>query len=235
VTHAALRYNAPLRDERAHHLVSRVLEARPVAVADFGCGRGEFLLDVLAAAPEVRGMGVDLDDVALAVAREAAAARGLDARATFVVADASHATLACDVSICIGASHAFGGLRAMLDALPGRRAIVGDGYWAQDPDEWCRETFGELPDRLHGVRDVVAATEWRAAQVDASTLDEWDAFEAAWRLGVEAACAAQRKDEYETRYRGVLGFMWLVLDRSRPVARLRKSLRATGFAADRPY
>jgi SAM-dependent methyltransferase len=214
VTGAELRCNAPLGAERAQELVARVLDVQPDVVADFGCGRGEFLLDVLAAGREVRGVGVDVDDVALAAAQEAAAARGLDARATFVVEDASTAKVACDVSICIGASHAFGGLAAMLDALPGKRAIVGDAYWAQEPDEWCRETFGELPDGLVGVRDVVGATEWRATQVDASTLDEWDAFEATWRLGVEPTFAAQRKDEYETRYRGVLGFAWLVLDRS---------------------
>jgi methyltransferase family protein len=213
VTRDALRCNAPLGDERAQQLVAQVLAVEPAVVADFGCGRGEFLLEVLAASVAPRGVGIDLDDDAIAAAREGAAARGLAGRSTFAVGDASSANVQCDVAVCIGASHAFGGLREMLDALPGRRAIVGDGFWAQEPDAWCRETFGVLPEGLDGVRAVVATTSRRVTQVAASTLAEWDAFEATWRLGVEPAFAARRKDEYETRYRGVLGFAWLVLDR----------------------
>ena len=51
-----------------------------------------------------------------------------------------------------------------------------------------------------------------------STLIEWDAFEAAWRAGLEAASdpdavafAAVRRREYEDGYRSAIGFRWLVL------------------------
>ena len=52
-----------------------------------------------------------------------------------------------------------------------------------------------------------------------STLAEWDAFETAWRAGLErsglpeaVAFAAQRRHEYEAGYREAIGFSWLVLE-----------------------
>ena len=69
-----------------------------------------------------------------------AAERGVGDRLTWVEADA--ATWAGtdlspqDAVICIGASHAFGGLHGTLDALrrhlrPGGRALLGDAIWEQ--------------------------------------------------------------------------------------------------------
>ena len=101
-----------------------------------------------------------------------------------------------------------------MGALPGRRAIVGDAFFARAPDAWCVETFGELPEGTDAVRAVVRGNGWSVAEFGVSTLEEWDTFEAKWRAGVEASYAAQRKAEYEEHYRGVLGFVWLVLDRA---------------------
>ena len=59
---------------------------------------------------------------------------------------------------------------------------------------------------------------FRIEHDEASTLAEWDAFEAGWRRGLEAsadpeavAFAAERRREYEDGYRGAIGFGWLVL------------------------
>jgi SAM-dependent methyltransferase len=208
-----LRFNAPLGDARAVELAERALEVRPTVVVDFGCGRGEFLLAVIAAGEGVRGVGVDVDTEALDAARAAFAARGLGEQATFVAADARTYTGDADVAISIGASHAFDGLAAMLASLPGSRAIVGDAFWQSTPDDWCLETFGDLPTGIEAMQAVASAAGWRVTDVDVSTLAEWDTFEETWRRGVSAGLAAERKAEYEERYRGVLGFAWLVLDR----------------------
>jgi len=217
-----LTYNAPLGARRAGGLVAQVLAVAPATVVDLGCGRGALLLDVLEAGADaglgVRGIGIDVDEGALAAAQRAATDRNVADRATFVASDA-RAWLAepgtdVDVSISIGASHAFGDLAALLQALPGGRAIVGDGFFARTPDEWCVETFGDLARGTDAVREIVRGNGWRTAEFAVSTPEEWDEFEADWRAGVEASYAAQRKTEYEEHYRGVLGFAWLVLDRS---------------------
>jgi SAM-dependent methyltransferase len=208
-----MKFNAPLSEERAAQLSAFVIEVQPGVVLDLGCGRGEFLLQVLAGNDDVRGIGVDLNDEALTAARAKAERHGLSQRVTFVEADARAYEAEADVVINIGASHAFDGLAPMLAAFKSRRAIVGDAFWAAPPDPWCTETFGDLPEGLEAVREIASAAGWQVAGTDTSTIEEWDEFETNWRRGVEPRFAALRKAEYEQRYRGVLGFAWLVLDR----------------------
>jgi SAM-dependent methyltransferase len=218
---AAVRFNAPLSDERAAHLIEAALTALPGVVVDYGCGRAELLLGIVAqGGAGVRGVGIDLDERALDTASANAAAREIGERTSFVALDATSYTGAADVAISIGASHAFGGFAAMLQRLRASRAIVADGFWAAAPDQWCLDTFGELPRGLPEVEAIAAAAGWDVAELDASTLDEWDAFEDTWAAGVAALktdaaweFAATRATEYRDHYRGVLGFAWLVLDR----------------------
>jgi SAM-dependent methyltransferase len=221
---AAVRFNVPLGDERAQRLTAQALAARPRVVVDFGCGYAELLLTIVAAGDaSVRGIGVDTDEHALAIARTNAAARDLSDRTSFVVIDASEYEGVADVALCTGASHAFDGLEPMLRRLGASRALIGDAFWAAPPDPWSLETFGELPHGLNEVRAAATHAGWHVADIDSSTLDEWDAFEDAWCNGVTGvgtpdarAFASERASEYHDHYRGVLGFAWLVLDRAAP-------------------
>ncbi len=81
----------------------------------------------------------------------------------------------------------------------------------------AHRVIGELPgfDDLRPSRRLAGL---RVEHADRSSLEEWDAFEAGWRSGLEAssdpdtvAFAVERKREYEDGYRDVLGFAWLVL------------------------
>jgi len=64
------------------------LEGRPAArIADLGTGSGCVLLALLHERPEDRGLGIDISDEALGVARANAASLGLAARASFAVGD----------------------------------------------------------------------------------------------------------------------------------------------------
>jgi SAM-dependent methyltransferase len=132
-----------------------------------------------------------------------------------------------------GAAHAWGGARRALPALarlvaPGGRVLFGDGIWESPPTEPARELFGDdvLPEpELHR---LIAAAGWRVLSRSRAELEEWDAFEEAWRAGREewrlahagdpraaavAAELAERLTEYVDVYRGVLGFTYLVLTR----------------------
>src|SRR4051812_27609079 len=108
--------------------VDRTLDAlRPgpgALVLDTGCGSGEMLLRALGRDPTWRGLGVDVDEDAIAEARRRAAERlpGRDVR--FEVRDAGAVSGRHDAVINVGSSHVHGGYPAALGAL---RYLVADG------------------------------------------------------------------------------------------------------------
>jgi release factor glutamine methyltransferase len=67
--------------------LERLEPAAPARVLDLGVGSGAILLAVLAERPAARGLGVDISDEALAVARENAANLGLQSRAALLRGD----------------------------------------------------------------------------------------------------------------------------------------------------
>lgn len=224
----ALRFNAPLGDDRAMAIAAWLGQAiSPGVVVDLGCGTGALLEQVVASTAH-RGVGVDRLESATAPAVERARAAGLEDRLAFVTADVSgwwpdHSPDAPAV-VMVGADHAFGSLADAFAAVAPHAgaAVIGTGCWVAEPDDWCLEAFGELP---HGVDGVVALAERAGFAVDRSelsTLDEWDQFEGTWCDGAlgagvgeadvagVAAFVAERRDDYD-RYRGVLGFAWLYL------------------------
>jgi release factor glutamine methyltransferase len=72
-------------------IVDEVLKAFPEAMSfnmlDLGVGSGTILLAVLAERPAAKGLGIDVSEEALAVARENAANLGLDSRAALLRGD----------------------------------------------------------------------------------------------------------------------------------------------------
>jgi release factor glutamine methyltransferase len=62
-------------------------EGRPFTVLDLGVGSGAILLAILAERPAAKGLGVDVSEAALAVARENAASLGLAGRCALLRGD----------------------------------------------------------------------------------------------------------------------------------------------------
>jgi len=219
---AGLTFNAPLSEERASGFVAALPIAPAHHVLDLGCGSGELLLRIVEAHPATTATGVDTGKEGLDRGRLAAVRRGLQRRVEFVEAAAETFVDIADVVICVGSSHAFGGTGPALEwlrecAAPGGRVLFGDGFWAADPTPRALATIGELP-RLEQIQATAEAAGFRIERAEISTQEEWDAFEAGWRAGLERstdpeaiAFAAERKEEYEEGYRGLIGFAWLVL------------------------
>ncbi|MDF3143167.1 class I SAM-dependent methyltransferase, partial [Streptomyces sp. T21Q-yed] len=79
-----LTFHGPLSETRANNLVQRLTRTNPTTVLDIGCGWGELMLRVLAAAPQAQGTGIDVNAEDLARGRREAETRGLAHRAAFV-------------------------------------------------------------------------------------------------------------------------------------------------------
>jgi cyclopropane fatty-acyl-phospholipid synthase-like methyltransferase len=222
LAHAGLTFNAPLSEERADALVAALPISPGHHVLDLGCGWGELLLRILAAQPATTGTGVDAEKDALDRGVLAASRRRLHERVEFVEAAAATFVDLADVVVCVAASHAFGGPAEALAWLrqcvtPGGRVLHGDGFWATEPTQRALAAIGELP-RLEELHAIAEAAGFRIERGETSTREEWDAFEAGWRAGLEtsadpeaATFAAGRRREYEEGYRDAIGFAWLVL------------------------
>ena len=200
-----LKFNAPLSFERACGLLDRLELGASSRVLDVGCGRGE-LLSLLAERSGCAGVGVDPKAREIALARqrsEATRARLAwhEARIQDVTLDA-----AFDAAICIGATHAFGppgaGLKQTLAALServraGGRLLIGEGYWRQEPPpEYLRATGFERHHLLdHDANvELSEALGLRLAHAETSSVEEWEAFEGAFRDAAETALRAAPSD-----------------------------------------
>ena len=110
---------APVSDDNLRRLVGHLRLPPDGRLLDLGCGFGEWLFAALEAAPGTAGVGVDTSAPALEEARARAAARNLTDRVTFEQADASGwSGEGFDAVLCIGATHAFGGLAGDADRRP---------------------------------------------------------------------------------------------------------------------
>jgi cyclopropane fatty-acyl-phospholipid synthase-like methyltransferase len=225
--YARMRWNTPLAEDHADLLLDRL--GLDGSIVDLGCGWGELLLRAVARGGGA-GTGVDTDADALDRGRRAARDRGLPV--AFVEQEAKDWHGTADRALCVGASHAFGGSRAMLAALaevvPHGRVLVGDGCWAAPPTKAAHAIFG---DDVLPLADLVAAAGeagWQVLHLSTADQREWDDFESRHRAGQRewllanaddprAAEVRQRQDErereYLTAYRGVLGLAYLVLAR----------------------
>lgn len=227
--YAKLRWNTPLSDAHAAELLDHLDLATATSIVDLGCGWGELLLRA-AARGVAKAVGVDTDPAGLDRGRRAALVRDLDVKFVERAAADWHGT--ADRALCIGASHAFGGSRAMLAALaevvPRGRVLVGDGCWERPPTEAAHAVFG---DDILPLADLVAAcgeTGWQVLHLSTADQREWDDFESRHRAGPREWLLAnpddpraaevkaredEREREYLTAYRGVLDLAYLVLAR----------------------
>lgn len=114
IAHSEHLIAAPVAASKAQLLLSRLSPPKGGRVVDLGCGWGEWFLELLAQRVDLTGAGVDIAMPSNVAAR--AVERGSADRVSWVEADAASwdGGELFDVVLCIGASHAFGGLAATL-------------------------------------------------------------------------------------------------------------------------
>lgn len=234
LAHLQLAWNSPLSISHADRLLASLEPLGASQVVDLGCGWGGLLLRALSATPGATGIGVDRNPSYLDRARSAARDLGIGDRVRFVTDDIAHFAGVGDRVICIGADHAWGGadraltrLRPMVEARG--RLLFGCGYWIRAASPTLIEMFGDLPGSFEDLLARARSSGWMVRSSDSADLAEWDHFESTWRQDLDDLAAresgsllggralrlsAQRREEYERGYRGILGFAYLVLQRS---------------------
>jgi cyclopropane fatty-acyl-phospholipid synthase-like methyltransferase len=229
--YSQLRWNAPLSESHADELLEDLKICSNTSVVDLGCGWGELLLRA-ASRIDMDGLvtGVDTDAAALSRGRQAAEDRGV--RVSFIEQPAEDWKDARSRAICIGSSHTLGGSKAMLTRLaeivPHGRVLVGDMCWERPPTEAARAAFGDDIPMLADLATMCRETGWEVLRLTTADQREWDDFESRHRAGLREWLLANpdspqaqeirdqqdgREREYLTVYRGVLGFVYLVLGR----------------------
>ncbi|HLN64990.1 MAG TPA: class I SAM-dependent methyltransferase [Symbiobacteriaceae bacterium] len=175
-------------------------------VLDIGAGTCELLI-CLTEAYAVQGTAVELDEGALALARQAAAVRIAPERLTLLHDDAAHAVSQFEadsfaLGLCIGSTHALGGLASTLQELqrcvrPGGQILVGEGYWKQPPCADYLEALGaQESDLLTHAANVATGEQLGLIPLWASTTsdDEWDEYEWLYSSTVERYCQEHPED-----------------------------------------
>lgn len=238
LAHATHPIAAPLSDGAVQALLQAALPGAR-SVLDLGCGSGEWLLRALRLDPGVTAVGVDLSDLGFDSVRALAEADGTADRLVLIEGDARswRGPDRFDVVMCVGSTHAFGGLTATLGALeahahPDGVLLVGEGIWDRRPGEGVLEVLDATPEEFGDLAATVAAFAdrgWVPLHGHVSTLEEWDDYEWAWtgalvrwvrenpdhpdRAQVLAA-AAEHREMWLQGYRGTLGFATIVVGRA---------------------
>lgn len=229
----------PLSDASVAELLDHALVCGDERVLDLGCGEGAWLLRAAEGRPGVRGVGVDRAPEAIGTGRAALARAGLEDRVELREQDAREFSDPdpFDVVLCVGATHAFGGLKATLEAARGHLApgvpagcvLVGEAFWEREPGPETLDELGASPsdyDDLATTVDHLTADGWTPVYGHVSSLAEWDAYEWSWTGSLSRwaldhpddpdstaalAAATAHRDGWLHGYRRTLGFVTLLL------------------------
>ncbi|MBD0710370.1 MULTISPECIES: methyltransferase [unclassified Streptomyces] len=203
----SLTFHNPISDSRADRMVERLTAHDPAEVLDIGCGWGESLLRVLAAAPGARGTGLDINAEDLDRGRALAASRGLADRVAFVEESALGTDRGpVDAILCLGASQALCDpglphdpavalheLRRLVRT--GGRVVLGEGIWERPPTgpELARMWPGAHDGdhlSLGALVDLAVESGFRPVWIETATREEWEEFESGYRYDTELWLAA---------------------------------------------
>ncbi|GAA0442706.1 SAM-dependent methyltransferase [Acrocarpospora corrugata] len=229
---------APVSGAQIARLLRRARLPESARILDLGCGEAAWTLRALALYQDATADGVDLSAHAIKAAEQAAEAYGVwerirlheSAAADFPVAEQY------DLVLCVGASHAFGGLVPTVEHVrrylrPNGLALVGEGFWEREPTQEALTLLETDASEYAGLPATVAAAESAGfSTVYAYTSDqsEWDDYEWSWtgsllrwaneNPGPDAdaarAAALEHRNMWLNGYRGILGFVTLLLQRT---------------------
>lgn len=175
-------------------------------VLDVGAGKGELLIRV-AEQFHTQATAIELYEGAIEEAKKKAAGRLQDGQISFLNQDAKEAVDAISpgeygLAICIGSTHALGGLEETLRTLKkcvkkGGYLLIGEGYWKKQPSPDYLQALGATEDELSTHENNVKVGEdlgliplWAIVSSD----DDWDEYEWLYSMSIENYCSEHPDD-----------------------------------------
>jgi cyclopropane fatty-acyl-phospholipid synthase-like methyltransferase len=229
---------APISGAHVTRLLRRARLPEGARILDLGCGEAAWTLRALALYQDATADGVDISPEGLKAAEQAAEAQSVWERIRLHERPAADFPVAeqYDLVLCVGATHAFGGLGPTVRHVrrylrPNGLALIGEGFWEREPTVEALTRLGAEPSEFLDLPGTVAAAESAGFDVVyayTSDLAEWDEYEWSWtgtllrwaneHPGPDAdaarAAALEHRDMWLHGYRGILGFVTLLLQRT---------------------
>lgn len=210
-------------------LLDRAIREQDDHLLDLGCGQGAWLLRALKAHDGVTAVGVDISGKGFDPVLSEAARLGLADRLELHRQDVAEyrSTRKADLVLSVGAAHAFGGLLPTLNAAREHLAedgmlLLGDCFWEREPDAAVRAELEDGPQTYADLPTTVAqivADGWTPVYGHISTLAKW-ALDNPEHPDHDLALqtSATHRTSWLGGYRGILGFVVLLLRRTPPPA-----------------
>jgi SAM-dependent methyltransferase len=215
LAHADHPVAAPISEANVAGLLRRAKLTRGARVLDLGCGQAFWGLRALELYGDATVDGVDVSDTGFEAAlREAA---GFGGRLTLHHTSATEfrAERPYDLVLCVGATHAFGGLTPTLAAAgkflaPGGLVLVGEGFWERPPSAELEEEIGKYPD-LSGTVAEAETGGYRTVYAHVSEAAEWYDYEWSWTGSLIDWALRHPGDDGDAAMSAALGHrrMWL--------------------------
>ncbi|MEU7838585.1 MULTISPECIES: class I SAM-dependent methyltransferase [unclassified Nonomuraea] len=234
IAHADHPIASPISEANLTRLLRRAKLPSGARILDLGCGSGVWSVRLLELYGDATADGVDLSDAGFADARRMAAEAGVADRLTLHHGSATDFAAAepYDLVLCVGATHAFGGLTPSMEAIggllaPGGLALVGEGFWERPPGGEIEAEIGEYAD-LPGTVAQAESAGFHTVYAHVSERGEWYDYEWSWTGTLidwalrhpgddgDAAMAAalEHRKMWLDGYRDLLGFVTLLLRRA---------------------
>lgn len=187
IAHGDLPFHNPIRPEAMDALIDLLALEPADRSLDVGCGRGELLLRI-AERTGAGGLGIDVSEEQIAVARDQTALRAPGEHLSFESRDAGALVAPAGsyaVAACVGSTHALGGLEPALVRLtelvrPGGYLLIGEGYWLRPPGPALLDLLGATADELTDLSGLLAAGEshgLRLVYLVTADHDDWNSYE----------------------------------------------------------
>ncbi|MEQ1936593.1 MAG: class I SAM-dependent methyltransferase [Fimbriimonadaceae bacterium] len=187
IAHAHCAFASPVSYGKAMELLRRAgMNEEPngetKSLLDIGCGFGSWTS--IAANYNCNATGVDRNEHAIERAKKG------PTQATFILGDAKEITNETfDIILCIGSTHALGGLEPTLEFClsrlnPQGKIILGEGFWAQKPHPEYLKMLGGTEDEFTSHAENaqrITNAGYRIWYSTTSSPDEWDEYEGKYR------------------------------------------------------
>ncbi|MGG1676046.1 SAM-dependent methyltransferase [Neobacillus sp. NRS-1170] len=207
IAHRDHAFYNPMSEEKIKKMLGMASLKPQDKVIDIGAGRCELLIR-LVENYQVSGTAVELYAGAIEEAKRRASSRIPEGSIEFIVDDAGAAVEKCesgsyDLGICIGSTHALGGLESTLETM--KRLVrkngfllIGEGYWKQTPSaEYLAALGGAEESELRSHAENVKAGEelglvplWSYVASE----EDWDEYEWLYSMSIENYCLENPED-----------------------------------------